>query len=306
MAQVRGAFPFPIAQVQEGTSSITLYGGTVWYVPQGEYIVNTPSNGVVEWFEPQSQTWRQIIATSQGDYFNSDGFNIRLHNLTGTVTSTTISNAGSGMTNGIGATATGVTLAVAATNTTGYQTALLQPIVGGSVAAPTITNAGSGFLVPPIVVIDPPPVGGIQATAYAVLTATGSGGIGSITMSAVGAGYVASPNFYLIPQFNVYAGGPVGSQAAATIPPAGVVNPANAIPGNQNISSATTAALLTPVALTGSGTLTGVTIAAPGSGYTSASPSVTITGGAGGVAVTATVATNTLAAATFYLTPRVQ
>lgn len=302
MGQVRGAFPFPIAQVQEGTSSIVLYGGNLWYPPAGEYIVNTPSNGVVEWFEPQSQTWRQLVAAAQGDYFNCDGYNIRLHNLTGTVTATTISNAGSGMTNGIGSTPTAVSMAVAASNTTGYQTATLQPIIGGSVAAPTITQAGSGFLSTPMIVIDPPPAGGIQATAYAVLTA--GGGIASVTMSAVGAGYAASPNFYVIPVPALYQGGPTGSLAAGGIPAPGLVFPTNAVPGNQNTSP--TGAQLTPVALTGSGTLTGIIVGNPGSGYTSSSPSVTFTGGAGGVAATVTIGTTTLAAATFYLTPRVQ
>lgn len=304
MGQVRGAFPFPIAQVQEGTSSFILNGGACYYMPPGEYIINVPSNAVVEWFEPQSQTWRPIIATSQGDYYNSDGFNYRVHNLTGTITATTITNAGSGMTNGIGSTATGVTLAVAATNTTGYQTATLQPIVGGSVQAPTITQAGSGFLVPPVIVIDPPPVGGIQATAYATLNA--SGGITSITMGAVGAGYVATPNFYVIPQPPSTQVTGVGSAAAAANPPPGTVNPASAIPGNQNLTLGTGGALLTSNALTGSGTLTGIIVVASGSGYTSASPTVTITGGSGGVAATVTIGTTSLATSTIFVTPRVQ
>lgn len=304
MPQIRGQFPLPISQPSELTSAIILNGGTACLVPAGEYIVLTPSNGQVEWWDPQAQIWRAALEASAGGWIFSDGTNYRLHNLTGTITSTTISNAGSGMTNGIGATATGVSLTVAATNTTGYQTALIDSIVGGSVAAPTVTQAGSGFLVPPAIVIDAPPVGGIQATAYATMTA--GGGISSITMGAVGAGYVSTPNFYIIPQPRYYTGGPTGSFAAASVPAPGTVNPANALPGNQNTTLGTGGALLTPVALTGSGTLTGIIVVAPGSGYTTSSPTVTVTGGAGGVAGTVTIGTTTLATSTFFLTPRVQ
>lgn len=304
MPQVRGTFPLPIAQPQELTSAVTLNGGTACLIPAGEYIIVTPSNGQVEWFEPQSQTWRSILEASAGGWIFSDGTNYRLHNLTGTITSTTIGTPGSGMTNGIGAAATGVTLAVAASSTTGYQTALLQPIIGGSVAAPTVTQAGSGFLVPPAIQVDPPPIGGIQATAYATMTA--GGGISSITMGNVGAGYIASPNFYINPQPPFYQGATMGSQAAASVPPPGTVNPANALPGNQNLTLGTGGALLTSVALTGSGTLTGIIVVAPGSGYTSSSPTVTITGGSGSVAATVTIGTTSLATSTFFLTPRVQ
>src|SRR6202043_4206952 len=119
----------------------------------------------------------------------------------------------SGMTNGIGATATGVSVAYAASNTTGYPTATGFVVIGGSVQAPTVTQGGSGFLVPPVLVIDPPPPGGIQATAIAVMTAAGSSGIASITMVNAGAGYATTPNFYIIPQTAVYQGGPSGGVA---------------------------------------------------------------------------------------------
>lgn len=306
MARIGGAFPFPLAQVGEGTARISLGSGGVFYFPAGEYIVTLDANTVVERWDPTEQVWAVIEAATanNGDWISSDGFNLRLHNVTGVVSGNTITNAGSGMTNGIGSTATGVSIAWAASNTTGYPTATGYVIIGGTVAAPTVTQAGSGFLVPPAIVIDPPPAGGIQASAIAVMTAAGSSGIASITMVNAGAGYTSSPNFYIIPQPQYYQGNSSGSFAAAANPAPGLVHPNNAVPGNQNTSTAS-GALLTPAALTGSGTLTGVHMVNSGGGYTGA-PSVTFTGGAGGVAVTALVAVTSLANSSVLIQPRVQ
>jgi hypothetical protein len=305
MAQIRGAFPFPLAQIAEGTARIALGSGGVWYFPAGEYIVTVDASTLVERFDPTEQIWAPITSASanNGEWLSCDGYNLRLHNITGVVSGNTISNAGSGMTNGIGATATGVSIGYAVSNTTGYPTATGYVIIGGTVQAPTVTQAGSGFLVPPVIVIDPPPPGGIQASAIAVMTAAGSSGIASITMVNAGAGYATTPNFYVIPQPALYQGGPSGSFAAGGIPSPGLVFPTNAIPGNQNTSA--TGAQLTSAALTGSGTLTGIHMVNSGGGYTGA-PAVTFTGGAGGIATTALVAVTSLANSTVTIQPRVQ
>ena len=301
MARIGGAFPLPLAQVQEGGTRIELASGGTFYFPPGEYLVSNDTHVQTEFFDAQSQTWQILYPVSTGGYLSADGYNFRAHNIFGAATSTGIT-AGSGMTNGIGATATGVSMSVAASDTTGYPTVTLFPIIGGSVQSPTITQAGSGFLVPPLVVIDPPPPGGIQATAYAVLTAGGA--ISAVTMDNVGAGYAASPNFWIIPQPALYQGGPSGGVAAGLIPPGGLVYPTNAVPGNQNTSPS--GAQLTSAALTGSGTLTGIGIINAGGGYTTASPTVTFTGGAGGVAATVTIGHNTNTRGVVVVQPRVQ
>jgi hypothetical protein len=307
MARIGGAFPLPLAQVQEGGTRVELASGGTFYFPPGEYIVKTDSETQIEFFDGQSQTWQILYPVSTGGYLSADGYNFRAHNITGIVSGNTIATAGSGMTNGIGPTATGVAISYGASNTTGYPTATGWAVIGGSVAAPTITQAGSGFIVPPLIVIDPPPPGGVQATAIAILTAfnatTGSG-IATITMENVGGGYAATPNFWIIPQTATYQGGPSGGTiAAAGIPAPGLVYPTNAVPGNQNTSA--TGAQLTSVALTGSGTLTGVGISDSGGGYTGA-PTVTITGGSGSVAITALAANTSPAASLLISQPRVQ
>ena len=305
MARIGGAFPFPLAQVGEGTARLSLGSGGVWYPPAGQYIITVDASTVVERFDPTEQVWAvfESASANNGDWVSTDGSNIRVHNITGVVSGNTISNAGSGMTNGIGSTATGVSIAYAVSNTTGYPTATGYVIIGGTIGAPTVTQAGSGFLVPPTIVIDPPPPGGIQASAIAVMTAAGSSGIASVTIVNAGAGYTSIPNFYIIPQPPLYQGGPSGGVAAGTIPAPGLVYPTNAIPGNQNTSA--TGAQLTGVALTGSGTLTGVHMINSGGGYTGA-PTVTFTGGAGGIAVTALVAVTSLANSSVLIQPRVQ
>ena len=296
MAQTRGNFPYPTANIAEGGGVIALGQGGTWYPPAGEWIITLPAaNMVMEWWNPVSGSWQSI--TSASDFVSSDGANIRVRNTTGSVSIASFA-AGSGGVNGIGLAGGGV-LAFAAPSAGGVQ-ATGYVIVGGSVQAPTITQAGSGFLVPPLIVIDPPPQGGIQATATAALTA--GGGITSITMANVGAGYPSSPNFWVIPQQAYYTGAPSGGIAAAAFPPPGLVHPNNAAPGNQN-TSVGSGVLLTSAALTGSGTVTGVVVVNFGSQYTG-TPTGTITGvGAATVTLNAVTAA---AVATAFFQPRVQ
>lgn len=294
MARVGGAFPLPTAQLSEAGGVVVLSSGSFWYPPAGEYFAIIGANTNFEIWDPIAQQWRQ--ETASPDFISLDGINWRFRNISGTVTSTTITGAGSAGTNGIGTTATGVSITGTAA---GGIAATFQPIVGGSVQSPTITQGGSGFLVVPLIVIDPPPAGGIQATAVATIS---GGAITAITMVNVGAGYTASPNFWIIPQTNQYQGGPAAGVAAGSIPPSGLVFPSNAIPGNQ--ATGATGAQLTSNALTGSGTLTGIKIITNGSGMTS-SPTLTITGMTAATA-TATVANTTPVNDTSFVQPRVQ
>ena len=171
-------------------------------------------------------------------------------------------------------------------------------------AAPTITQAGSGFTKPPLIVIDPPPQGGIQATAICGDDRPPAR-FRFVTMSNAGAGYAASPNFWVIPQPAPYQGGPSGGVAAGAIPPPGLVYPTNALPGNQNTSAS--GVQLTSVALTGSGTITGLVVIKAGGQYTSSAPAVTLTSTAGSAGTAVGVVTTTSPAqGTVLLQPRVQ
>ena len=288
MSRIGGAFPFPLAQVGEGGGVITLPSGGIWYPPAGEWLVTTGSQTLLQYFDPINQIWRGVQQPLvQAQYISTDGVNYRAQNVSGTVAGALITSAGSGATNGIGTAATGVSVTFTApASGQANQTATAYPIIGGSVQAPTIANAGSGFLVPPVIVIDAPPSGGVQATA--VCTINSAGGISAVTMVNVGAGYAAVPNFWISPQYGNYVGGPSGGVAAGANPPPGLVYPANAIPGNQNLGTSSTGAWLVSNALTGSGTLTGIGMVSNGNLYTGTTiPTVTIAGMSGSPTATA-------------------
>lgn len=309
MPQIRGAFPLPISNAFEGMGRVTLNSGGVFYFPSGNYIVATDANTIIEVWDPVETSWRTWITTSNSESVYCDGYNFRARNISGALSTTTISAAGSLLNNGIGPLATGVSIAVSGgTQTTGNPVPQLYAIVGGSVTAPTITRAGSGFISVPTIVIDPPPVGGIQAAAVATLTA--AGGIAAITMVNAGAGYTSSPNFYIIPQATNYQGGPPGGPTsgltAAPIPAPGLVDPSNIAPNTNVNADSVNGAKLTPVALTGSGTLTGVGVINFGGGYQTTAPTVTATSSVGTApTITMTIAANATTA-TIRSQPRVQ
>ena len=291
MPRIGGAFPFTLSDINHGGGTVVLQSGQAFCPPQGNYLWGPGSQTCLQWFDPILGAWRTIAQPDSGPtLFNADGYNWRLMNLSGVVTGAAITNAGSGGTNGIGPAATGVTVAFTAPTGTGLATAQGYAIVGGSVAAPTISAAGSGFLQAPLVLCDPPPYGGVQATFSCALSA--GGGIGGVTVVNPGAGYLQSypPNFYIVPQSMFYQGAPSGGIAAAPLIPPGLINPLMTPPGNApgfNYATGSSGALLTGNANTGSGTLTGIVMYVYGQGYTGTTiPTVTIVG-CGAAAATA-------------------
>lgn len=283
--RIGGPFPFPITDPVFGGGTITLGSGGVFYPPSGQYIYSSGGVTQLQTWDPVQAQWRTVgDPKANSAAFDCDGWNWRFVNMSGTIQGALITNAGSGAINGIGTAATGVTLTFGPP--TAGVTAIGYPIVGGAVVAPTVNQAGSGFLVPPTVVIDPPSIGGIQATAVATLTA--GGGIASIVMVNAGAGYLTAPNFYLIPQANIYQGAPAGGIAAGLFPAPGLITPQNTVPGVAPIYlTGTGNALLNAATLTGTGTLTGIGMVSYGSNYTGTTiPAVTISG-CGAAAATA-------------------
>jgi hypothetical protein len=271
MAQIRGPgiqLPLDSPQNTGRPGVLVLPPGGIYTFTQGDYIVASGDQTVLQYFDPGLNAWRTFTNPGALTTFFADGGNFRLVNLSGVVVGGNITNAGSGGTNGIGFAQTGSTVtfaAPAAGGVTGTATGFV--VVGGSVAAPTITQAGSGFLTPPVVFCDPPPQGGVQATAIAVISAAGA--ITGITMVNVGAGYTSAPQWYISPSnFNGFLATP--DRAAGAFPQPGLINPANVWPGTVfqgNIALGTTGALLTPTALTGSGTLTAIVMSYYGAGY---------------------------------------
>jgi hypothetical protein len=295
MAQMRGPFPLPFSSpASTGAPNIvTLPSGGIYYPPSGTYLLTTGGQTIVEWFDPDMFGWRCYAGPETVAQISCDGSNYRLVNLSGVVVGANVTNAGSGGTNGIGPVQTGATVTFAAPAAGGVTaTAQGYAVVGGSVPAPTITQTGSGFLVPPVICCDPPPIGGVQATFTSTITAAGA--LATVVQQNPGAGYTSVPQFYIIPQPMFYQGAiRYPGDLPQAIPAPGLINPANAWVGSPfqpNIVTGAAGALLTGVALTGTGTLTAIVMTYFGNGYAGNTvPAISFAGGglAGGVAATA-------------------
>lgn len=238
---------------------ISLASGGMYVLPAGQYLVGTGRQTVLQWYDPLSLMWRNLSPPqNNGILVSSDGASYRLFNASGVVVGGQITNAGTSATvNGIGQLVNGVAVSFGAAPTNGVA-ATGYAITGGSINTTiTITTAGAGYKLPPTLVIDPPPAGGIQATAQ-VTTLSAAGAITAVTVLNAGAGYATVPLVRVIPAFG---------------------------------ETPTTQGVLTVNAtLGGSGTLTGLVIQNPGSLYLgTAIPTIAFSGGglAGGVAATA-------------------
>ena len=295
--RIGGSFPFNAA----GAFPIALSGGQYYYPPPGNYLITLGAQSCLQWWDPVQYSWRNLSGPGAETFqIDLDGYNHRVINLSGVVIGASITNAGSGGTNGIGPT-TGTTVSFGAAPTNGVAAAGYA-IIGGSLPALSIAQAGSQFRVPPLILIDPPPIGGIQATA--VCTITTAGALNSVTLVNAGAGYLALPNVYVVPQFLDYPGAlalpgviPVApTPVAPNFPPGLIVN----LPPQTWMNALTPAFPTSTGALvgfgaatgpSGSGTLTGIVVTDYGYGYTSATiPTISFGGSApvgGGVAATA-------------------
>ena len=275
MAQIRGVFPLPFGSPQNvgAPQILTLAPGGIYYPPSGEFVITTGSQTVIQWWDPTDAIWRNYAGPNTWEQISADGTNYRLVNLSSVVVGGNITNAGSGGTNGIGPTQTGSTVTFAAPAAGGVTaTAQGYVVVGGTVPAPTVTQGGSGFLVPPAICCDPPPPGGVQATFTSTITAAGV--LSTVVQLNPGAGYTSIPQFYIIPEPMFYQGAiRFPGDVPQTVPAPGLIHPNNvwtSSPYQPNIQSGTTGALLTGVALTGTGTLTAIVMTYFGNGYTGA------------------------------------
>jgi hypothetical protein len=231
--------------------SVLLQGGSAYNIPSGRWLVNLGALSILQEYNPITGGWTSIdtgangaATLSQGatgivgTTVFSDGNNYRVLNPTGLPYKATV-----------GGTNSGYTSVPTLTATNG---AVLKAIVGGAVSSTfTVTNGGSNYTYPPLVLISPPPSLGIQATAYATLT---SGAVSSITLVAAGAGYTTAPTVTLVNDPREGVNGVAQGSGAAAV-----------------------------AALTGAQTITGVAIVDPGSAAASA-PTVTV--GSGSATVT--------------------
>jgi len=199
-------FPSELQNAPQDNSSnrLALAPGDSFVVPAGDWIIGMGMYCVLQFLDPVTNAW--VIPS--GSAWNrgmqlvaSDGFNVRVANLTGTVVSASVINGGTGYVQ-----ATTTITAIGAF--TGASPTFL-PIVGGALAVPAtftvaVPSVGGGYGVAPLIMIPPPPpavanangVGGIQASAIALIS---GGTISSVSITNPGGGYPSAPPCTVIP-----------------------------------------------------------------------------------------------------------
>lgn len=253
---------------QLGTNVFTLQAGEVFNVPPGYFNIASGSLIAHQVYDPVTTTWRPIgfdsVATF--DQIDSDGNNYRLANQTGCAIGAVLTNAGSGY-------LSAPTIVPSAGGSSWI--AIMGPVVSTSV---TVTNPGNNYQYPPLVIIQSPPSPGVQATAYATVSA---GQVTGITVTNQGAGYVSPPAISLVNDPRDSTGN--GAQAVLTLTGQGTVA---AVLCTNHGSPQTAVPTLTFSGGGGSGaaatvlmdfTIASVTWTA-GSGYTDGSKQLTTTG----------------------------
>jgi hypothetical protein len=226
------------AATQPATNIVTLGYGEALTIPPGRWAV---SGAPLQFLDPVTNQW-EFLGPSSNTFIGtmqSDGQNFRVINPQGIVTTATVTAAGS---NYVQATTTITASAGAST---------YQPIVGGSVAL-SLTAAGSGYTIAPLVLIAAPPAPGLQATAQATIT---NGTVSALSVTQAGAGYTVAPAVTILP------------------------NPYDPNYGSVTAATATSS-------LTGAGAITAVFVTWGGTPQASA-PTLTVTGAGSGATVTA-------------------
>ena len=193
---------YGVKTVANPAALISLVSGQTYVIPSGQYQVVPGAYTFMQWYDPTTQIWRPAQTVTQSDSFviSSDGYNYRLANLTGTVVGASLTNAGTGYTNGIFPAGTGLGTAASPTCTfaAGGGTVLAQGtlIVGGVInTTVAITAGGASYTYAPSLIISAPPAGGVPASA----TCTISGGaINAVTVTNAGAGYTSAPTISVV------------------------------------------------------------------------------------------------------------
>ncbi len=187
-------------------NEVTLAAGQALPLPAGWTWVTLGAITVLQWFDPVTLTWRGLTSgRGQPQRVWSDGINVRVANLTGCPVGAIVVNTGAAYP------ATGTTVTASGTGGSTW-----VPVIGGSVnATVSVSAAGSGYGVPPLVLVPAPPAPGVPATMHATIA---SGTVSSIIVDNRGAGYgTTAPPITILPSPydpNFIAGSAITNAAA--------------------------------------------------------------------------------------------
>ena len=231
-----------VAQVQTygGAQSIALAPGQVFLLPGGNLIVTPGPYTDVQYFDANSQIWRNLIGTGS-QFVASDGTNYRFANLSGcpvgavitTPVTTAVSTVPVAMVTPTGTWIGGVFTAQSGSSlpftivaSAGGST--WNAFIGGMLGTtPVITAGGTGYTLAPELVAVPPANQGSQPFVPATLTCTVSGGaINAVTVLNQGAGYVSPPTILVVnaPGDTTGSGGIITAQTSAAATGAGLIS----------------------------------------------------------------------------------
>ncbi len=270
--------------------------GDSFVVPAGDWYINLGLYCVIQYLDPVTGIWvtGAGAAWTRGQMFvKSDGFTCRVANLTGCVISASVINGG---TNYVQATTT-----ITAIGTFNNVAPTVVPIVGGALGLTgtytlDVTTKGGGYGVAPLIMIPPPPpsyanangVGGIPATAIAVL---GTGGtISSVSITNPGAGYPSAPTAVVVPSpFDPNLSvGITQATVAFSLTSAGVIMGALVTNNGGPLNNASLASITLSIGGAGSSgsltanvmqTVVAATVSGPGVGYGTSNTLITTVGG---------------------------
>jgi hypothetical protein len=264
-----GAAPTP------ATNELTLAAGQALTIPGGDWALNLGKYTLIQYLDPITGIWVGTSGELGTQFIHSDGQNIRIANLTGCPIGAVITNAGTNY------------VQASTTVSPSAGGSLWSAIVGGALnTSLSITSAGSGYTVPPLVLIPAPTntaltYPGVQATAYASIS---SGTVSGITIASQGAGYLSAPSVTLLPSpYDPNYGSIVNATAVSTLTGSGTVT---AVLCTNNGAPQSSAPTLTIAGVGASAaatatmcwTATGASVTAGGAGYTT-STEVTSLGG---------------------------
>jgi hypothetical protein len=188
------------APIDAGTNRVALAPGQVLPLPAGDWLVGLGFYLLLQYLDPVTGTWSSAASSgwAQGlSFVTSDGFNVRIANLTNCPYSASVTAPGSGYAQ-----------ASTTVSVTGGGGSTWVPIIGGALGTVStftvnIPTVGGGYGVAPILLIPPPPppqsnangVGGVQAHGYLIIT---SGTIASVVLTNPGAGYPTAPTAVVV------------------------------------------------------------------------------------------------------------
>lgn len=178
------------------TNKLGLAPGNSLVPPAGDWYIGGGNYCVLQYLDPVNNTWTTSPDEAWGGsirFVKSDGFTVRVANMTACPIGAVVIASGTGCVQG----------STTVTPTTGNST--WAAIVGGQVSITTVTNAGSGYGVAPLVFIPSPAppstnansIGGLAASGYATIS---SGTVSGVTLLNPGAGYTGkSVNIAILP-----------------------------------------------------------------------------------------------------------